>query len=680
MKFEVLLETLEVRQFRGRYLPYTTLRKQLLELKSKQPAEAQDAIEKWRGTVQAETARIAAHIETGLKELQVGLSALSELSKSAAEGNAPPYMEIRSLDAFDNLSDGLGRYRDFAEVNYAVLIKLMQAYDKELGTDAGVNTYLPAMVETLRLERFDSAEAEIKEAVRSCSLVSGVEANPRVARMMAGLGTLRRSGLGHADFNRPSFALGLVFGLCGAFLLMILMLCFLPSLRPETFNTKYFLAPLGLFRLTLSVPLVYWSMGAVTWVCDVKHINYMFLLGIDPRCQLNSSFFMKRAALLTSTWMLILIGYVVDYKFELIGSGDTKSAGVVRGSWHYHLYPIATLLITLVVELSPSKVFQYSYRWGIIKSFCRFASAPWHVVIFADNIIGDVVTSLSRPLQDVTIAGCYMISHYPQSEEDLDRFAHHQSHCGDWERAYFRPLVTAIPLMLRAAQCARRFKDTQDIAHIQNFFKFTASVCVILVGRFGFSKPVVVAMSIFATTYSIVWDIVKDWGLGPYELQRIYRMDRSEAQASSLADDARQTPFLATAGAGAPAPGDFTRETSVDLRSSAQKKRLFGAYFYGFACIFDILARCTWTINFLPITFISKDLDHQAALFFYLVVVEISRRAVWAIIRMEWEQLSNASAFRSLLWVPVHVKTSYRKSAAAATEARDVKMIQMSEK
>mmetsp|Transcript_57075 Transcript_57075/g.160153 ORF Transcript_57075/g.160153 Transcript_57075/m.160153 type:complete len:723 (+) Transcript_57075:43-2211(+) len=696
MKFETLLETLELREFRGQYLPYVALHKQLLSVttppqrrlfrslssvstrseEAKQPQDADNPMKKWRETLQQEVNRIAGHIDVGLRELRIGLTALSKLSTTQeARGSSvdgAPFWEIRSLDAFDNLSEGVGRYRSFAEVNYAALIRLLQTYDEELHSDEGVNIHLPMMAEALGMERFEALEWDIKEAVRASSLLHGLEANPRVARMMAGLGTLRKSSLGSPEFDGSVFALGLVFGSCLAFFLMTIVLCVLPARQPATYNAAYFLAPLGLFRLTLSVPLVYWSMGTVTWVCDSKRINYMFLLGIDPRCQVSSSFFFKRAALLTSLWMLTLICYVLDYKFLLLPIGKYgEGPGVPRGSWHFFLYPLTTLIVTLLVELGPSRIFRYSYRWGIIKSLGRFVSSPWFFVVFADNLVGDIVTSLSRPLQDVAIASCYMGAHHPQTQEDLEYFASHQSHCGNWERIWFRPLITGGPLMLRALQCLRRFRDTRDIAHVQNCCKYCTAMCVILASRWGAGKWIVVGVSIAATVYASVWDVFKDWGLGPFELRRIYRTSRGDCLAPRPVVDqesgARQMPFLVspTATAVAVSPRAWTRQTSVDLRSSAQQKRLFSASFYTCAIFFDMFARSTWAMNYLPITVISKDLNDQVTLFFYLVVVEITRRTLWVIIRLEWEQVSNASGFRALLWVPVRIQDSYRKPAAS---------------
>lgn len=729
MKFEALLETLELREFRGQYFPYAALKKQLYaaigarrsslvrKLSSLGPAWnsegscrrqgtpeqlTQEAlIRQWREAVQTEVARIAEHVDGGLRELRVGLGAVSRLAAAADSGAArgglnldtcAPFCEMRSLDAFDYLTEGVGRWRSFAEVNYAALIRLWQTYDTKLETDEGVNIYLPLSAELLGdMDRFDALEFEIKAAVRSSPLLRGLEATPRVARLIAGLGVAHKTAPGNQSFDRSIFALGFFLGICALALLITVVLCHLPARKPETFNTAYFLAPLGVFRLTLSVPLVYWSIGVTTWVCDRKCINYMWLLGIDPRCQVSTGFFFRRAALLTACWMLIFICYILDYKWMLLPRVKAEDGlGVPRGSVHYLTYPVATLVITLCVEVGPSRICRYIYRWGVLRSVGRFVAAPWFVVTFADNLVGDILTSLSRPLQDVAIAFCYLESHHPQTEQDLNRFLHHRSHCNEWEHIWFRPLITGAPLVFRALQCLRRLRDARgETTHFMNFCKYVSAMCVLIIARFQGHQVAVIVVSIWATLFSLWWDVVKDWGLGPFELHRIHRYNRLEsklhqAQLGVRGPDAEtaarealnvvpsffgrkpegETPFLNSPNSpGTTMHGSMWRQTSVDLRSSAQQRRLFSASFYAGAVLFDMAARSTWALNYLPITIVSNNLNDQVAFLFFLVVVEIARRALWVILRLEWEQVSNAGGFRALLWVPVRIKETYRENA-----------------
>ena len=39
----------------------------------------------------------------------------------------------------------------------------------------------------------------------------------------------------------------------------------------------------------------------------------------------------------------------------------------------------------------------------------------------------------------------------------------------------------------------------------------------------------------------------------------------------------------------------------------------------------------------------------------FMTVAEIFRRTFWAILRIEYEQVANASGYRALLWVPMKV-------------------------
>jgi len=74
-----------------------------------------------------------------------------------------------------------------------------------------------------------------------------------------------------------------------------------------------------------------------------------------------------------------------------------------------------------------------------------------------------------------------------------------------------------------------------------------------------------------------------------------------------------------------------------------------------------MMGRSTWALNFLPLYIVSKELTTQVGLLFFIVVVEIARRSLWVVLRLEWEQVSNASGYRALLWVPARIKSAYRE-------------------
>ena len=85
----------------------------------------------------------------------------------------------------------------------------------------------------------------------------------------------------------------------------------------------------------------------------------------------------------------------------------------------------------------------------------------------------------------------------------------------------------------------------------------------------------------------------------------------------------------------------------------------FSQNFYYFSAVIDLILRCVWLIA----TIFSKERHPWLATFEYatlIAVAELVRRWIWAIIRIENEQVSNLEKYRYILKVPelgsTHVK------------------------
>lgn len=64
--------------------------------------------------------------------------------------------------------------------------------------------------------------------------------------------------------------------------------------------------------------------------------------------------------------------------------------------------------------------------------------------------------------------------------------------------------------------------------------------------------------------------------------------------------------------------------------------------------------RSTWLLTYVPDcrAFVSASTFNSECFSFAIGALELFRRAIWAIIRLEHEHLSNAGRFRSVCWVP----------------------------
>lgn len=252
--------------------------------------------------------------------------------------------------------------------------------------------------------------------------------------------------------------------------------------------------------------------------------------------------------------------------------------------------------------------------------------------------MGDVLTSLTKPFQDVPAAYCYLASGHPQTPLDVQTFHQRGDLCPQGVYKIAMPLIAGVPLWWRLLQCARRFHDSGDKKHLANLGKYLASIVVVLVGALELEENltvVVIIVSIISTTYSATWDVFMDWGLGSAELSAIFFA--SPTGILEQREDATIQDTTKTIGQG--------------------RQLLFPKYFYPFAIVFDILARCSWVISLLPITALTDDVPTREVFRFAMTALEIARRSVWAVIRIEHEQVANASKYRALMWVPTKVTT-----------------------
>ena len=104
-----------------------------------------------------------------------------------------------------------------------------------------------------------------------------------------------------------------------------------------------------------------------------------------------------------------------------------------------------------------------------------------------------------------------------------------------------------------------------------------------------------------STLYNLFWDIYLDWGCGRKNEQNL-----------------------------------FLRETLT-----------YPKIVYYLAIIYDIIVRTTWTWNFIHI---NQSLSEWKNIL--TCTLEVIRRAVWVLIRVENENLSNPENYRTILAIP----------------------------
>jgi hypothetical protein len=705
MKFGAQLAQYELPEWRGHYIPYKALEKALSrlapqplaelpsretdqlssretdQLPSRETEDLAEAETEWCIRVSKEALRVGDFVDRGLVGLNDQVQQLSlmvdglriggdaETGAAREDPHSPKIvdgnglkgtkakdcaeMEMRVMEGIGRVMEGMQNLRSFAELNHAALYKISKKHDKQIGSHTGLTTLFPKMVDESRLgdmSRFDALHAKLRELSLLSSHTEGLDASPEVARLAAGLGF---KGTAAQGSSQNELLVSFFFGVSTSFLLSLVLLLWLPAKDAKSFSDCYFMAPFPVFRLVFSVLLVLWCLGFIAMACDKADINHMFILRVDPKCRVTSDFFFSRASMLTSLWILTFGMYVIDYKWEVLPTVWSKIGYNKRSSFHFVLYPTFLLVCTFVGLIMPSVICRNRYKCGVLRSVGRVAAAPLFSVDFGDNIVGDVLTSLSKPMQDIPPALCYLFQSHPQTEEMLEQFALNGHTCNEAAMLYVLPLLAGLPYLWRGLQCLRRYRDSvasknTDIKHLFNFGKYMACLGVVLAGAICPSRiSIVVVVSVVATAYAGFWDLAIDWGLGYDDLVPSASVDTSTG----------------------PSTGPWRRDCSEgsDMEQNGQSgktrmpRRCLSRHVYWACSILDIMLRCTWVFTLMPPHIITKHLVRRVVWVSVISSAEVVRRSMWAVLRIENEQLSNASGFRALLWVPKRLNSGARR-------------------
>jgi hypothetical protein len=269
-------------------------------------------------------------------------------------------------------------------------------------------------------------------------------------------------------------------------------------------------------------------------------------------------------------------------------------------------FPLLLFFICAAKSFFPWKQQKYHF-WTVV---CYTVGAPMYEVQFRDGFIGDVFTSMVRPMQDIAFTSFYLLSglqgwwmfREQTSEENINVPV---------ERSWLLhtvvlPACTVSPLWWRFCQCLRQCYDTKKRwPYLGNAVKYFFAAQVAMFGVFDPEKTgsaVWIIMFVLATFYQLWWDIFMDWELLEWH---------HETGAYKL-----------------------------------RKRRLFQRdAVYIFIFLVNFILRFGWTLIVMPTTYLSPSgallntfsVDFMTLVTPLLTCAEIIRRTLWGLIRIELE-------------------------------------------
>ena len=266
----------------------------------------------------------------------------------------------------------------------------------------------------------------------------------------------------------------------------------------------------------------------------------------------------------------------------------------------YTLFPLIMNTILVVILFLPFHALYLSLRKGILTTLIRnIFPFGKNTVRFKDFMLGNILTSLADPFKNLIMGYCLMIC----------RDCYLNNKRGSCNRDTIPCLLIGIyPTFIRWTQCMNKFYYTKLIwPHFFGFLKVSFAMANNLSGFFYNRKKnnirlyFRVFLASISTCYNIFWDIYLDWGLG-----------RSNKNYF------------------------FLRE-----------KITYPQVFYYFAIFYDLITSTMWTWNFIHI---KDSLTEWKNLL--TCTLEIIKRFIWALIRIENEILANPEGYRAILAIP----------------------------
>lgn len=598
MKFGKQLLRSRLQEWENEYVDYQRLNKLLKDVVAK---ESEELVAAWDALLWCEVAKVNWHFERIVASLEKRVESLHETWEevSGATTTAALQEQRHLVASLANLMGIVQHVFDYSSLNYMAFFKILKKHDKK----ASGNRRMPLLAHIGQQPFYDQQRLEaLSVRVEQLNDLMGGEATARYHSMAS---RQARSS------DKLCFWLGVTcMGLINTGVMWAM---------PETsdiYSTRKFVGIVPIFRFWFMLILLIWLVGWVTLVLENHKVNYIFLLNVDPKIPLEAQSWLTLAAKMTGVWLILFWAFLADFKFNVFTNGGPLMNAVI--------YPVLLVVAMAFLLACPSTTQPTKLKMHLIACFGSVFSAPWVPVSFASNLLGDVLTSFTRPLTDFIYSLCYFSKvirvfaistiHGPHHHHIYRHMVAdgHQLNvaaecCHEVDNLFICSIILSLPYFFRLMQCLRRARDgPNSLLHSANALKYLASLVVTFISVVDPNSMAWFLVCTAATVYSCVWDVKVDWGL----FQGSCRLQRS--------------------------------------------RQMLPPHLYSCFFVLNLVGRSAWALaSLVPKNSMSFLSVSQECVLFVLSAFEIYRRAQWAVIRIEHEHLTNSSRFRSLCWVPL---------------------------
>ncbi|KAJ3057519.1 hypothetical protein HK097_004041 [Rhizophlyctis rosea] len=258
----------------------------------------------------------------------------------------------------------------------------------------------------------------------------------------------------------------------------------------------------------------------------------------------------------------------------------------------------------LVFELDPRDFLPpeaFSELASVLLFLFRIVASGFFPVQFRDFFITDLVSSMTYTFTSLAVLECATRNRF----EDL------ADNCRI-DKSWVVPALTAIPAYLRLAQCIRRYYDDRLVhPHLTNAMKYFLTLSVIFLSAASRIldsvawRVVWIATALIASSYATCWDVYFDWGLLRKNKEHLY----------------------------------------------LRKVLVYPAWTYYAAMPLNFILRLSWVFLLSPNNW--GLVQDSRILVYFQALLELFRRFVWSIFRMENEHTNNIGRYRAVTDVPL---------------------------
>ncbi|ODA79845.1 hypothetical protein RJ55_05442 [Drechmeria coniospora] len=267
--------------------------------------------------------------------------------------------------------------------------------------------------------------------------------------------------------------------------------------------------------------------------------------------------------------------------------------------WMYLYYPVVLIAITLGIIFLPAPVLVHKSRQWFVYAHWRLLLAGIYPVEFRDFFLGDMYCSLTYCMANIELFFCLYANRW---DDPAKCNSNHSRLLG---------FLTTLPPIWRFLQCLRRYRDTANVfPHLVNGGKYTMTIVSFMmlslyrIDGSTTNLALYITSSLITSIYVSIWDLFMDFSL---------------LQAHSR---------------------------HALLRDILALKRRWPYYAI---MVVDPLLRFAWIFYAI----FTHNAQHSTTISFVVALLEISRRGMWALFRVENEHCANVAQYKASREVPL---------------------------